>query len=164
MGEGTSVHHLLVERLKETGKTLSTAESCTGGLLGGAITSIPGASRIFKGGVVCYSNEAKKKLLGLPEETLQHHGAVSRETATALLDGVIRLFGSHYGMAVTGIAGPSGGSTGKPVGTVYIAVGDARRRLVRRFLFPGDRENVRSRAVNSAAAMLLQFTKEGNDR
>ena len=109
-------------RLKKLGLTLSLAESCTGGLVGHRITSVPGSSEYFLGGVVSYSNEAKKSLLGVSAETLATHGAVSLETAREMVDGAMRAFGSDIGIAITGVAGPSGGSLKKPVGTVCIAL------------------------------------------
>jgi nicotinamide-nucleotide amidase len=115
----------LVHRLKTHGGTFSCAESCTGGLIASMITSVSGASTVFPGGIVSYSNEAKQKLLMVPQQTLMEHGAVSRETAEAMLQGVLDQMGSKYGVAVTGIAGPDGGSAEKPVGTVWIAWGTA---------------------------------------
>jgi len=109
-------------RLKRLGLTLALAESCTGGLVGHRITSVPGSSEYFLGGIVCYSNEAKKSLLGVSAGTLAKHGAVSLETAREMADGAVRVFGADAGIAITGIAGPSGGTLAKPVGTVCIAL------------------------------------------
>ena len=123
----------LAEELRARGMTLSCAESCTGGLIGGEITSLPGASSFFLGSAVTYSNDAKMKLLGVSRETLEAHGAVS---------------------AVTGIAGPGGAVPGKPVGLVYIAVADGPRVVASRNRFEGDREAVRSRTVSAALVMM----------
>jgi nicotinamide-nucleotide amidase len=109
-------------RLRKAGVTLALAESCTGGLLGHRITSVPGSSEYFLGGIVAYSNDAKRSLLGVSAVTLANHGAVSVETAREMAGGAVRAFGSDIGIAITGVAGPSGGSPQKPVGTVCIAL------------------------------------------
>lgn len=136
--------------LSGRGLRLATAESCTGGLLGKLVTDVDGSSGYYLGGVVAYSNPLKRKLLGVKQETLQAYGAVSRETAAEMAAGVCRLTGAEAGLAVTGIAGPSGGSDDKPVGTVFFGLslrGEARamhRRL------PGDRDSVRTRSARFA--------------
>lgn len=144
----------LAEELRARGMTLSCAESCTGGLIGGEITSLPGASSFFLGSAVTYSNDAKMKLLGVSRETLEAHGAVSAETALEMASGATRLFGSDAAIAVTGIAGPGGAVSGKPVGLVYIAVADGPRVVASRNRFEGDRETVRSRTVSAALVMM----------
>ncbi len=118
----TSAAKLLGAALSASGKTLAVAESCTGGLLGGAITSILGSSLYFPGGVVAYGNFAKISLLGVPPDLIAARGAVSREVALAMAEGVLSLFRADLAIAVTGVAGPGGGSRGKPVGTVWVAV------------------------------------------
>ncbi len=115
----------LVQALQEKGKTFSCAESCTGGLLASEITKVPGASDVFPGSIVSYSNQIKHKLLGVPEEVLNTHGAVSEQTVQAMFSGIINTMHSDYAIAITGIAGPDGGSEEKPVGTVWIAWGTA---------------------------------------
>lgn len=147
----------LVELLKKTGKTLSTAESCTGGLVGGAITSVPGSSEIFLGGAISYSNEVKERLLGVKEDTLVAHGAVSEETAREMVTGARDLFRTSTAIAVTGIAGPGGATPTKPVGLVYIAVADGPRVVVCRNNFKGDREQVRSQTVATACDLLREL-------
>jgi nicotinamide-nucleotide amidase len=138
------------ELLKKTGLTLSLAESCTGGLIAHRITNISGSSNYFLGGVVAYSNEAKEKILGVPHETLLRYGAVSENTALAMAEGVRTFSGIEVGLSATGIAGPTGGTPDKPVGTVWLAarVGDRERVVCRRFL--GDRDQIRRRAAQSA--------------
>ena len=147
----------LVELLKRTGKTLSTAESCTGGLIGGAITSVPGSSEIFLGGAISYSNEVKERLLGVEEDTLVDHGAVSEETAREMATGARDLFRTSTAIAVTGIAGPGGATPTKPVGLVYIAVADGPRVVVCRNIFKGDREQVRSQTVATACDLMREL-------
>ena len=147
----------LVELLKITGKTLSTADSCTGGLIGRAITSVPGSSEIFLGGAISYSNEVKERLLGVEEETLIAHGAVSEETAREMVTGARDLFRTSTAIAVTGIAGPGGATPTKPVGLVYIAVADGPRVVVCRNIFKGDREQVRSQTVATACDLMREL-------
>jgi PncC family amidohydrolase len=142
---------LLGAALSASGKTVAVAESCTGGLLGGAITSIPGSSLYFSGGVVAYGNPAKISLLAVPPRLIAVRGAVSREVALAMAEGALSLFRTDLAIAVTGVAGPGGGSRGKPVGTVWVAVvtGDGVR-YAHRFRFPGGREAVRREAVRAS--------------
>ena len=111
-------------------RTMCCAESCTGGLIGAAMTDLPGSSEYFLGSAVTYSNEAKMRLLGVREQTLIDHGAVSEETAREMALGAAALFGADYSVAVTGIAGPGGATDTKPVGLVYIAVSDGSRVVV----------------------------------
>ena len=131
---------VLVRRLTERKQTLATAESCTGGLIANRITNVPGASVVFWGGLVTYANAAKEKFLAVPAATLAEHGAVSKSVARAMAEGARRRCGTDYALAVTGIAGPSGGTTAKPVGTVFIALATPREIIVKRFLNPFDRE------------------------
>ena len=144
------VGRLLVER----GLTVSTAESCTGGLVGHRLTSIPGSSRYFERGVIVYSNRAKEELLGVPEPLLAAHGAVSAPVAEAMARGICRVSGASCGVAVTGIAGPDGGTPTKPVGTVFIAAAAPAGVDVRHFCFPGGRGAVKWRSAQSALDML----------
>ena len=141
--------------LRAAGATLATAESCTGGLIAERVTAVAGSSDYFLGGVVAYSNALKQRLLGVPETLLQTHGAVSEPVARALAEGACRVLGSDFGIGVTGIAGPGGGTPEKPVGTVHVAVaqtgGGTVHRLVR---LPGDRERVRKFSSQLALEML----------
>jgi nicotinamide-nucleotide amidase len=145
--------------LLEAGRTLTTAESCTGGLVAERLTRVPGSSEYFLGGAVTYTNELKTKLLGVPAELIAEHGAVSEPVARAMAEGACRALGSDYGIAITGVAGPGGGSEAKPVGTVHLAVagpgetGD-RETAHRKIRFPGDRERVRQHSSQLALEML----------
>jgi len=146
--------------LSASGKTLVVAESCTGGLLGGAITSIPGSSLYFSGGVLAYGNSAKISLLGVPPDLIAARGAVSREVAVAMADGVLSIFRADLAIAVTGVAGPGGGSRGKPVGTVWVAVvSPGGVRYAHRFRFSGGREAVRREAVRASLCAAIDVLR-----
>ncbi len=132
------------------GATLAVAESCTGGLLGQRITSVPGSSHYFLGGVVCYSDKLKTKLVGVPESMLKRKGAVSAEVAEAMARGIRRRAGATLGVGITGVAGPEGGSPDKPVGTVFISLAEAHRAKTVKHRFPGDRERIRQFATQAA--------------
>jgi len=136
------------------GFTVSVAESCTGGLLGNRLTNIAGSSRYIERGVIVYSNRAKEELLGVPEPLLRAHGAVSEPVARAMAEGVCRISGSPCGLAVTGIAGPDGGSAEKPVGTVYIGCATPEGIEVRRCRFDGDRVAIKWQSSQTALDML----------
>jgi len=155
---------LLYEALLARGKTLALAESCTGGLIGKWLTDLPGSSAVFWGGCTVYSNEAKRRLLGVPAGLLRRHGAVSAAAATAMARQLLRRTPSDVGLAVTGIAGPQGGSEDKPVGTVWIAAAArGAGQVCRGFRFGGAREAVRRRAAVAAmivAECLLQGADE----
>jgi nicotinamide-nucleotide amidase len=140
--------------LKRRGLTLAVAESCTGGLIGERITRVPGSSAYYLGGVVSYSNEVKQRLLGVSGATLRRHGAVSAQVARAMASGVLRALGSDLGAAVTGIAGPSGGTRAKPVGLVYAAVAGPWGVRVQENRFGGTREDIRNRAAQTALDMV----------
>jgi nicotinamide-nucleotide amidase len=139
------------------GETLAVAESCTGGLISKRMTDLPGSSRYFVGGVVAYSNDIKEKILGVEESLLTAHGVVSQGVATAMAEKVAALFGASAGIGITGIAGPSGGSEEKPVGTVWYAVHLGDRTVARREQFLGDRSAVRTRSAHSALGLLLRL-------
>lgn len=146
--------------LLERQEWLAVAESCTGGLIAKSLTDLAGSSGWFERGYVTYSNRAKYELLGVPEAVLQHHGAVSEATALAMVGGVLVHAPVHWALAVTGIAGPSGGSADKPVGTVWIAAGQRDGACsARRFRFDGDRESVRAQAACMALDILLDHLR-----
>lgn len=148
-GDTTMVKKVLSYCLSKN-LTLSTAESCTAGMIAAAIGDMPGVSAIFSEGFVTYSNEAKEKNLGVPHEILTSHGAVSRQTARAMAEGVCRRTGSHIGISATGIAGPDGGTPEKPVGLVYIGVCISGETSVRKCLLHGSRNRVRRMTVLNA--------------
>ena len=141
----------------DKGITISTAESCTGGYISNLITNIPGASECFLGGVVAYSNELKISLLGVKEQTLREHGAVSRETALEMSTGIRSMTGSTIGISVTGIAGPSGGTEDKPVGTVFLSVSlEDEKSVTEGFLLEGlTRSRFKEEVAERALGMLL---------
>jgi competence/damage-inducible protein CinA-like protein len=145
--------------LKLRGYTLATAESCTGGMLAGRITDVPGSSEYFLEGVVSYSNEAKIDLLRVPKKLIETHGAVSEQVAGAMAAGIRKRAGSTFGISVTGVAGPGGGSDEKPVGLVYIALADGSQTTTRKFIFPGDRQFIRTLSVNAALDMVRRRVK-----
>lgn len=145
----------LGERLLENGKTVATAESCTGGNIAHLITLVAGSSRYYKGSVVSYANEVKEKVLGVRAGDLQQYGAVSEEVVKQMAEGVKRLLKTDYAIATSGIAGPSGGSDEKPVGTVWIAVAGERGCVAEKFLFNTTRDNFMERTSNQAILMLL---------
>jgi nicotinamide-nucleotide amidase len=152
-----SLETLVGRYLKKTGLTLAVAESCTGGLIGHRLTEVPGASDYFLGGVVSYSNDAKQALLRVPDAVLARHGAVSPETARDMARGVREVFHAALGLAVTGIAGPSGGSLDKPVGTVYIGLATDQGEDVWRYQFHGNRTAIKTL---SAATALDRLRRE----
>ena len=141
---------LVVEQLRSLEKTVALAESCTGGLLANAFTDVPGASKVFAGSAVCYANDAKVNLLGVPDCLIAQHGAVSAECAAAMATGAIEKFGSDYAIAVTGFAGPGGGTDADPVGTVYFGYASPTGVWSQRVALPGDRRQIKQRAVNTA--------------
>ncbi len=157
-GEGdVTLEAALGARLKKRGLTLGVAESCTGGLLGGRLTSVPGSSAWFKGGVIAYDNSVKTKLLGVGARLLAKHGAVSAECAAAMARGARKAAGADVGIAITGVAGPDGGTKAKPVGLVHVAVsGPGAALLAKRLDIHGPRESVRSRAASAALALLKE--------
>lgn len=156
-GEGeTTLEAAVGARLKSRRLTLAVAESCTGGLLGGRISSVAGSSAWFLGGAIAYANAVKVRTLRVPAKTIAKNGAVSAECAAAMARGARRAFGAAVGVAITGIAGPDGGTKEKPVGTVFVAVaGPGRAETVKKLEFHGARETVRSRAVTAALRMIF---------
>jgi nicotinamide-nucleotide amidase len=160
-GEGdVDLAEVVLGRLRTCGLTLSVAESCTGGMIGARITAIPGSSEVFAGGVICYTNDSKVRDLAIPQDLLQEHGAVSEAVVRAMVRGVVRRFATEAGVAVSGIAGPGGGTIEKPVGTVWLAarVGSAERAV--RIQFPGGREWVRRRSAQAALNLLRRLATE----
>jgi len=143
--------------LKENNLTISTAESCTGGMIASAITNVSGASGFFGTGVVTYSNEAKMKLIGVKKETLEKHGAVSKQTAEEMAKGVLSLGEADVSVAVTGIAGPTGGTPEKPVGLVYIGVSGKYGTYAYRNIFDGNRDEVRQQTVKRAFELVYDY-------
>jgi PncC family amidohydrolase len=149
--------------LTARGWTLAVAESCTGGLLSHRVTQVAGASDYFVGGVISYANQAKQDLLGVGEATLMAHGAVSQETALEMAQGVRRALGSDVGVAITGIAGPAGGTPEKPVGLTWIAVVTPAGERSQAFVYTSDRVGNKLEASESALTMTLQAVSESND-
>jgi nicotinamide-nucleotide amidase len=149
----------VLDACRRRGLTVATAESCTGGLVSGALTEIPGSSDVVDRGFVTYSNAAKEAMLGVPADVLQRHGAVSRETAYAMAAGALALSGADLAVAITGIAGPGGGSAEKPVGLVHFAAAIRGGRHIHREKRFGDigRSTVRTRSVAEALAMLEEL-------
>ncbi len=148
---------ILVQRLKELGLTVSTAESCTGGLLGKSITDISGSSAVYPGGVISYCNRIKHEILGVEQELLDTLGPVSEPVARQMAEGVCRVIGADLGLSVTGIAGPNSDDTGRPVGLVYVGASFGGRTLVREFRFDGDRAAIRAQSAEAAADLGLSL-------
>ena len=153
----TSLSKTVGELLKKKHLSISTAESCTGGQIAAALTAIPGISEVYETGLVTYSNNAKKTLLGVSDKILDTYGAVSQQTAEAMCQGLLNQTKSNLAVSVTGIAGPGGGSDDKPVGLVFIAVADQKQIVVEKCRFRGDRSQIQRRSVNKAFAMLLKL-------
>ena len=139
------------------GKKLATAESLTGGGIGQAITSVSGASAVFAGGIISYTNEVKHRVLGVPVEILDTCGAVSAPVAKAMAEGARRVIGADVAVAVTGLAGPDGDEFGNPVGTVFIGYADEKTAFAREYHFTGDRAEVREQTIEAALALVLEM-------
>ncbi len=153
----TTLAERLGRRCRERNLTITTAESCTGGGVASAITAVAGSSIYFETGYVTYSNAAKRHLLGVPDDLLARHGAVSREVVETMVAGACRDSGASLGVAISGVAGPDGGTPDKPVGTVWLAWGSTTQQQAERFQFPGDRRAVRERAVRAAIVGLIRY-------
>ena len=138
------------------GKTLATAESCTGGGIGAALTAVSGSSAVYKGGIISYCNEIKHALLGVDEKLLQDLGAVSGPVAREMAIGARKALAADVAVSVTGLAGPGGDEYGNPVGTVFIGYADEKTALAREYHFSGDREEVRNQAICEALKMILE--------
>ena len=139
----------VIEKLRERGLLLATAESCTGGLCAKRLTDVPGASQVFCGGVVSYTNDVKMRLLGVKEETLAQFGAVSGATARGLAEGARKATGADVAVSVTGVAGPSSDEMGNVVGTVFIAFSSEQETISEKLQLSGDREKIREQSVNA---------------
>ena len=146
----------VLECLRERHQTLVTAESLTGGGIGDALTGVPGASEVYKGGVISYVNEIKRDVLGVSQEILDRYGAVSPWTAGYMASGVRKLLKADVAVSVTGLAGPGGDEFGHPVGTVYIGFDSRRKSLVKQYRFEGSREDVRSQTIQAALELILE--------
>jgi nicotinamide-nucleotide amidase len=165
MAEGASADELaplvaLAEQIQaafvERQLTLATAESCTGGLIGHVLTEVAGSSDYFVGGIVSYSDGLKRSELGVDARTIEQHGAVSAQTCLAMAEGARRRYGAALALAVTGIAGPGGGSAAKPVGLTYVALADAHGHDVRRFAWSEDRHHNKLLSAEAALSLLLE--------
>jgi len=153
-GDEDTLEAVVLQLLRDRAERLAVAESCTGGGLSARITSVPGSSDVFEGGVVSYSDHVKTSLLGVRAETLDRHGAVSDQCATEMAEGARQATGADWGVSITGVAGPDGGTADKPVGLVYIGVSGPDGTVVERHGFPGTREGVRNRSVQQALTAL----------
>ena len=138
------------------GKTLATAESCTGGMIGAALTAVPGASKVYKGGIISLWSEVKQELLGVDPEDLKNLGPVSAQVAGSMADGARKALPTDYGISVTGLAGPDGDEFGKPVGTVFVGLSTRSKTVARQFRFYGDREDIRNQAALAAQEFILE--------
>lgn len=138
------------------GRTLATAESCTGGGIGAALTGVSGSSAVFKGGIISYCNEVKHKVLGVDQIILDTIGAVSAPVAEAMASGARRVLDADIAVSATGLAGPGGDEFGNPVGTVFIGYSDCKATFAREYHFSGNREDVRNQAIESALGLILE--------
>ena len=138
------------------GHTLVTAESCTGGGIGAQLTSVPGSSAVYKGGIISYTNQVKVALLGVEQSVLEQCGAVSAVVARQMAQGARKRLSADYAVSVTGLAGPDGDTFGNPVGTVYIAFADDKKCVAKAYLFQGSREEIRNQAVIAALELVLE--------
>lgn len=155
--DNESMESVVVNLLRKNSLTISTAESCTGGLLSGKLTDVEGASDVFKLGLITYSNESKQKLLGVQRNTLEKYGAVSHQTAEEMAHNVRKIANTDFGISITGIAGPGGGSIEKPVGLVYIGFSSKENEFVKKTIFNGDRYRIRTRSVLYAMDILRRY-------
>ena len=155
-----NLESVVLTELKRTGKTLCTAESCTGGLIAKRITDLPGASAVFYGGVVSYVNEVKAGVLGVPSQLLEEYGAVSEQVARAMAEGARKALGSDLAVAVTGVAGPDKDDRGNEVGTVFVALTDGEQTWVRRPHLGGVRGRIRTTAANHALDMVRRYLQK----
>lgn len=157
----TELAKKICELLRKKGKKVASAESCTGGLLATFLTELPGSSLVYQGGISCYSNLSKSKVLSIPMSTFESAGAVSKEVATELAKNVRSLLDADFGIGVTGIAGPDGGSVSKPVGTVWCAISGEDADKVWCLNLKGDRSSIRQQAAENVLSEFLQILKKG---
>lgn len=163
--EKQSLENAIVQIMTKHKMTLSAAESCTGGMLSAKVINVPGASAVYEAGFVTYANKAKHKLIGVKNKTLQKYGAVSKETAEEMVKGTLKASGADYAVAITGIAGPGGGTEEKPVGLVYIGCGRKHHIVVKDYQFSGDRTQIRESCVENALLQLWELlTKDINKK
>ncbi|MCT7561109.1 CinA family protein [Aliarcobacter butzleri] len=154
----------LQDILRNNKKTITTAESCTGGLVASMITKVSGSSDIFNGSIVSYSNKIKNQELNVNNETLEKFGAVSTEVVNEMLDGAIKKFEADFAIAISGIAGPTGATKNKPLGTVVIGISDANNaKIIDTFYFKGTREEVQIQAAKTSLKKILKFVKKTLD-
>lgn len=139
------------------GRTLATAESCTGGMIGSLLTAVPGASSVYKGGIISYWSDVKRELLEVSEEDLKTLGPVSARVAGAMADGARKALRTDVAVSVTGLAGPDGDAFGKPVGTVFVGFSSGSQTLTKCFLFSGTREEIRVQAARAALELILEY-------
>jgi nicotinamide-nucleotide amidase len=152
-----SIEKLIGKMLADRGLTISVAESCTGGLIGSMITDVPGSSHYFLGGIIAYSNQSKIEILNVSSKTIEEHGAVSDQTVREMAWGAKRLFNSNLGLAITGIAGPEGGSIEKPVGTVFIGLAAEDRIFTAGYRFHGTRGEIKQETARMALDNLRRY-------
>lgn len=155
--DGKNLEECLVEKLIQQGMTVTTAESCTGGLIAGTLVNVPGASDVLNEGYITYSNEAKERLVGVSHDTLDQYGAVSEQTAREMAEGAAKAAKADVGLSSTGIAGPGGGTKEKPVGLVYVGCSVRGKTAVKECRFSGDRMENRLNTVQTALTMALEM-------
>ena len=155
----TTLTEKIIRKLEEQRHTITFAESCTGGRIAAAFTAVSGASAVLDGACVTYSNEIKHRWLGVSNDVLQAHGAVSEECVSQMLDGIIKMSDADYAIAVSGIAGPTGGTPQKPVGTVYIGLLTPQTKEIHHCLFEGDREAVQKQSTYFSIEILAGLLK-----
>ncbi len=158
--EKQPLENAIIGLMAENKMTLSAAESCTGGMLSARLINVAGASAVYEAGFVTYANKAKHKLIGVKKKTLKEYGAVSKETAKEMVKGTLKETGADYAVAITGIAGPGGGTKEKPVGLVYIGCGRKHHIVVKQYQFSGDRTQIRELSVENALHQLWEVLTE----
>ena len=152
-----SLEEKVALKLIDKNKTLCVAESCSGGLLSHRLTNIPGSSRFLKCTVIAYSNDAKEKILKIPQDLMKKYGAVSEEVAVKMAQNIRKLFQTDFGISITGIAGPTGATKSKPIGLVFVALSTPEETLCLKCQFKGTRESIKSQSTTQALELLLEF-------